>query len=173
MTRTSLLLLAAAVTLSACKKQHPIETTDQVPTASEAVATAPANVDEAVDQMVYNFNRVHFEYDSSALDDASKKSLTANCQIMQKFPSVTVEVQGHADERGTVEYNLALGQRRAESVRTWMTAMGVPPTRVRTVSYGEEVPVATGHTETAWSQNRRAEFRILSGTTPQVQGTVD
>ena len=81
---------------------------------------------------------------------------------MSQFPSITVEVQGHADERGTTEYNLALGDRRAEAVRRYMTHAGVPTARISTVSFGEERPLATGSSEVAWAENRRAEFRVVA-----------
>ena len=83
--------------------------------------------------------------------------------FLQTHTGLRVEVQGHADERGTVDYNLALGQRRARRVTDWLEASGVPGSRLRTVTYGEELPLVAGNDERAWSQNRRAEFRITSG----------
>ena len=82
-----------------------------------------------------------------------------------------VEIQGHADERGTTEYNLALGQKRAAAVRQFLLAEGVAPSRLSTISYGEEKPRAAGESETAWAQNRRAEFRITWSGDALVQGT--
>ena len=146
---------------------------DPVTTVTPGKTDTIRTVDEGVTTMAYNFGRVHFGYDQATLDPASKTALAANVEIMQKFPTITVEVQGHADERGTIDYNIALGQRRADTVRTYMTSMGVDPSRVRIVSYGEEVPVSSGHDEIAWAQNRRAEFRITSGTDTRVHGTVN
>jgi peptidoglycan-associated lipoprotein len=81
---------------------------------------------------------------------------------MKKYPTWVVTIEGHCDERGTAEYNLALGERRAVAVKTYMVALGISPDRLRTVSYGKEFPFDMGHTETAWSKNRRAHFVITS-----------
>lgn len=175
MNRTAFLFVAAALALSGCKKHSPVDNPNGLGTsASDPSRTpgSPRDVGEAVGTMAYNFSRVQFGYNSDVLDATSKAALASNVEIMQKFPSITVEVQGHADERGTVDYNVALGQRRAEAIRTYMTAMGVAPARLKTVSYGEERPIATGHGEVAWAQNRRAEFRILSGADQSVRGTI-
>jgi len=123
--------------------------------------------------MVENFQRVHFGYDEATLDESSKAALDANAKIMLGNGSISIEVQGHADDRGTTDYNLALGQRRADAVVRYMTSKGVPASRARTVSYGEERPLSTGQTETAWAENRRAEFRITSSDSALVHGTVN
>lgn len=107
-----------------------------------------------------NFSRIHYHFDSDMLTDDSKDLLRANAEIMMQYPELAVEVEGHCDERGTTEYNLALGQRRADAVLAYLKDMGVTASSVQTVSYGEEKPFAQGHDETAWSQNRRAHFRF-------------
>jgi peptidoglycan-associated lipoprotein len=124
-----------------------------------------------VKEMVANFERVFFDFDSSSLDGNSKAALARNAEIMQKNTDLKLEVQGNADERGTTEYNLALGERRANAVRSYLTSMGVPTSRVTTISYGEEKPIDPSHTEVAWGQNRRAEFRITYGATGSITGT--
>jgi peptidoglycan-associated lipoprotein len=129
-------------------------------------------MEQAVADMQANFARVHFAYDSATLDASSKAALEDNARIMKNHPRLTVEVQGHCDERGTTDYNLALGNKRAAAVRDHLTAMGVAPNRVATLSYGEERPVAMGADESSWSQNRRAEFRVLVSE-PGVAGTVN
>ena len=116
---------------------------------------------------------MHFALDSYSLDEPSQAALLANVKIMQVHPDISVEVQGHADERGTTDYNLALGDRRAAAVQKFMVRSGVAKARIATVSYGEEVPRAHGSDETAWSENRRAEFRILTSDTSDVAGTLD
>ena len=88
--------------------------------------------------------------------------VSADADIMKRYPTWVVTVEGHCDERGTAEYNLALGERRAVAVKTYLVALGVSPDRVRTVSYGKEFPFDTGHTDTAWAQNRRGHFVITS-----------
>jgi peptidoglycan-associated lipoprotein len=105
---------------------------------------------------------VFFALDSAELDDQSRASVTANAALLKKFQTWTVTIEGHSDERGTVEYNLALGERRAVAVRTYLLSLGVSPERVRTVSYGKEFPFDPGHDEAAWSKNRRAHFVITA-----------
>lgn len=100
-------------------------------------------------------NTVYFEFDSAAVDRDSQRVIEAHSQFLIENPDVNVVLEGHADERGTREYNLALGERRANSVAEIMVAYGVAPDRIQTVSYGEERPAAMGSSESAWQQNRR------------------
>jgi peptidoglycan-associated lipoprotein len=108
------------------------------------------------------FKPAFFALDSSELDDAGRAIVSANAEIMKKYATWVVTVEGHCDERGTAEYNLALGERRAVAVKTYLVALGIPPDRLRTVSYGKEFPFNTAHDESAWAQNRRAHFVITS-----------
>jgi peptidoglycan-associated lipoprotein len=103
-----------------------------------------------------------FALDSAELDDVSRAVVTANADLLRKNPSWMITVEGHCDERGTVEYNLALGERRAMAVRSYLISLGIAPTRVMTVSYGNEFPFDPGHDDAAWSRNRRAHFVITS-----------
>lgn len=103
---------------------------------------------------------VFFEFDKSDLSDETRALLRANADWMRAHGKYSVVIQGHCDERGTIEYNLALGQRRAAAVRDYLSSLGVETARMRTVSYGEERPADYGHTEGAWAKNRRAEFVI-------------
>ena len=103
---------------------------------------------------------VYFEYDSSALLPEGQTILMEKAEWLRNNPQASIVIEGHTDERGTVEYNLALGDRRAESVRAFIMELGVDTSRIRTVSYGEESPVDTGHDESAWARNRRAHFFI-------------
>lgn len=167
------LVLALALPLMtglACKRK-PTETVAAAP-----AVVAPAKVAEVpreVTQMKANFERTYFDFDSSEVTDVTKTVLDSNVALMQKKADVKIEIQGHADERGTTDYNLALGQRRAQAVYNYMTARGVAPSRLKVVSYGEERPLATGETDTAWSKNRRAEFRITWGGDESVGGTTE
>jgi peptidoglycan-associated lipoprotein len=104
---------------------------------------------------------VHFDFDSGALSDAAMSILAINADWLVKHPSVRVEIEGHCDERGTEEYNLALGEKRAKAVSDTMVKLGVDASRMRTISYGESVPLDPGHTEEAWAKNRRAHFAIV------------
>jgi len=103
---------------------------------------------------------VYFEFDKSTLDSMSQDILSRKADWMRDNSDVVVSVEGHCDERGTNEYNLALGERRAESVKSFLVDLGIDAYRISTVSYGEERPVDTGHNEEAWAKNRRAHCLI-------------
>ena len=105
---------------------------------------------------------VYFELDSSELSAANQKALDENAALLKRYPSWAVTVEGHCDERGTAEYNLALGERRAIAARAYLVSLGIAADRLRTVSYGKEFPFDPGHDETAFSKNRRAHFVITS-----------
>ena len=105
---------------------------------------------------------VYFELDSSELSAANQKALDDNAALLKRYPSWAVTVEGHCDERGTAEYNLALGERRAIAARAYLVSLGIAADRLRTVSYGKEFPFDPGHDETAFSKNRRAHFVITS-----------
>jgi peptidoglycan-associated lipoprotein len=106
---------------------------------------------------------IYFEYDSDALSDAARQSLDAKVAILTASSSVKIRVAGHTDERGSDEYNLALGQRRAAAAKRYLTQHGVPDASIETISYGEEHPAVEGNDESAFSKNRRDEFEITSG----------
>ena len=108
------------------------------------------------------FQPVFFAYDQDDIDTAGQQALNNNAELMKKYPTWIVTIEGHADERGTAEYNLALGERRALSARNYLVSLGIPADRLRTVSYGKEFPFEPGHDETSWSKNRRAHFVVTS-----------
>jgi peptidoglycan-associated lipoprotein len=105
---------------------------------------------------------VYFELDSSDLSTANQKALDDNAALLKRYPSWAVTIEGHCDERGTAEYNLALGERRAIAARAYLVSLGIAADRLRTVSYGKEFPFDPGHDETAFAKNRRAHFVITS-----------
>ena len=109
-------------------------------------------------------DRVFFDYDKSTLKPDGRATLEKQAAWLKANPSVTVTVEGHCDERGTREYNLALGERRANAVKDYLVALGIPTARLKTISYGKERPVAVGSTEQAWSQNRRGVTVVTGGT---------
>jgi peptidoglycan-associated lipoprotein len=100
-------------------------------------------------------DRVFFSFDKSVINAAAEKTLKRQAAWMRQYATVTITVEGHADERGTREYNLALGERRSMTVKNFLVALGVSSSRIATISYGKERPDALGHSEAAWSQNRR------------------
>jgi peptidoglycan-associated lipoprotein len=188
MRRPIILLMILAVFAGACGKKPPALGPQPAP---PPTATAPApgpppgppappqRVEESVpvpaisedaigNRSLEDLNRnsplqpAYFGLDSSELDDMGRAVVASNAEILKKYPTWAVTVEGHCDERGTAEYNLALGERRAVAVRTYLVALGVSPDRLRTVSYGKEFPFDAGHTDAAWSKNRRAHFVITS-----------
>jgi peptidoglycan-associated lipoprotein len=103
---------------------------------------------------------VFFGLDSSEVDANAQKALQQNAEILKRYGSWQITIEGHADERGTAEYNLALGERRAVSARNYLVSLGIPAERLKTVSYGKEFPFDPGHNEEAWARNRRAHFVV-------------
>ncbi|MEX2582162.1 MAG: OmpA family protein [Gemmatimonadota bacterium] len=108
-------------------------------------------------------NVVYFEYDSDRLDSEAEERLRTKAAILRANPSLELRVEGHADERGSTEYNLALGQRRSEAARTFLSGYGITANRIGTISYGKERPAVEGATESAYARNRRAEFAVTAG----------
>lgn len=136
--------LAAALLLAACasSKEEPV-----------AAGPTPGSVEE-FGQVVGD--RVFFDYDRFDLTGDDQAQLQKQAAWLVKYPEYKVTIEGHADERGTREYNLALGERRANSASSYLIALGVDKSRVTVISYGKERPAVEGHDESAWSQNRRA-----------------
>ena len=108
------------------------------------------------------FQPLFFGYDQSEVSVEGQAVLNANAEIMKKYPTWVITIEGHADERGTAEYNLALGERRALAARNYLVSLGIPADRLRTVSYGKEFPFDPGRTEEAFAENRRAHFVVTS-----------
>ena len=105
---------------------------------------------------------VFFGYDSSELNNIAVTAISANVDILENFPTWVITIEGHCDERGTPEYNLGLGERRALVVREYLVELGIATSQLRTVSYGKEFPFESGETEQSWSANRRAHFVITA-----------
>ena len=103
---------------------------------------------------------VHYDYDSSTLGSEAKSTLNKNAQILKDRASYKVQIEGHTDERGGIQYNIALGERRAKAAKSYLVDKGVEANRISIISYGKEKPVDPGHSEDAWAKNRRANFRI-------------
>ena len=103
---------------------------------------------------------IFFEFDSSTLSAEAESILRAKAEWMRRNPSLSIVIEGHCDNRGTTEYNLALGERRAESVKRFLIDLGIAETRIRTISFGEERPLVMGDNEEAWAKNRRAHFEF-------------
>jgi peptidoglycan-associated lipoprotein len=136
---------------------------EAVPVPAEPIASDTLSSTD-IDTLNKNspFQPVFFAYDEDVIDAAGQQALNHNAELMKKYPTWIVTIEGHADERGTAEYNLALGERRALASRNYLVSLGIPADRLRTVSYGKEFPFEPGHDEGSWSKNRRAHFVVTS-----------
>jgi peptidoglycan-associated lipoprotein len=110
---------------------------------------------------------IHFEYDKADIREADRQVLSQNADVLKRFDFLRVTVEGHCDERGSVEYNLALGERRSRAAYDYLVSLGVAPDRLKSVSYGKEIPVCSESSEDCWARNRRAHFTVTGKTTGQ------
>jgi peptidoglycan-associated lipoprotein len=104
---------------------------------------------------------IYFDYDKSVIRDDAKPVLETNAAWLKRFPTIKILIEGHCDERGTEEYNLALGEKRAKAALDYLVMLGIPADRMKTISYGKSQPIDPGHNEAAWQQNRRDQFTII------------
>jgi peptidoglycan-associated lipoprotein len=105
---------------------------------------------------------IHFDFDKYDIRRGDEEILRENAALIKKYPKVKIQIEGHCDERGTVEYNLALGERRANNTKKYLVSLGIASNRISTISYGKEKPLDPGHNEEAWAKNRRAHIVLLS-----------
>jgi len=152
----------AALTLAACSSdpEQPVVQTTTQPTAPAPSGPTPGTQQDLV---VNVGDRVFFDTDQSSLRADARATLQRQAAWMNQYPNVRVTLEGHADERGTREYNLALGARRANSAKDYLVSLGVQPARIRTISFGKERPVALCSDESCWAQNRRAVTVVTQG----------
>ena len=164
-------LLVALALLAGCAKKKgpepapppPAPTTPvPAPTPTPAPTPPPAPVPAATAVAEGDFQPAFFDFDQATLTDQARAALDADAKLLRQNASLKLTVEGHCDERGTVEYNQALGQKRAEAARDYLVAQGIAGDRLQVISYGKERPFADGHDEASWQQNRRAHFRIRS-----------
>ncbi len=180
----AILAVALSITATACKPKPPdappaalpttrtaVPTPEPVdvtppprptPTRDVAEETIPADIAEATRWAHEKglLGEVYFAFDSSTLDQAARDRLTKNAAFLKQYPQYVVTIEGHCDERGTNEYNIALGDRRGNTASEFTASLGVPASRLRAVSYGEERPSCSESTEGCWAKNRRAYFRL-------------
>ncbi|HZS60696.1 MAG TPA: OmpA family protein [Gemmatimonadaceae bacterium] len=170
--RVAPLVLTAASLLAACSHHAPPATTPAPQqTAASAPAPAPAPVsapapapkvdDSAVRALLTQMT--FFAYDKAELSSDDQTTLAAKVPILAANPGVSIRVSGNCDSRGSDEYNLALGQRRAQAAKRYLTEHGISDTRIAIISYGKERPISAGETEASWAQNRNDQFEITSG----------
>jgi len=168
---TTVTLIAALAVTAGCSKKPPKELPPPPPSSSQddmgpppsssvGSAIVPGSAADFLDKV--GSDKVYFATDSYELDGPSQATLDKQAAWLNQYPAVKVTIEGHCDERGTREYNLALGDRRANSVKNYLASRGVSTARITTISYGKERPVALGSDENAWAQNRRAVTVVLN-----------
>lgn len=161
-----LVLMAAAVSMTGCKKKPKagagVDVGDLGPVgAGDVYGDSLAGRPDALTEIASQFGFVYFEFDSAQVGESERAKVEAVAEYLRGNATVGVIVEGHCDERGSNDYNLALGERRALAVRAYLVNLGIDAGRIQTRSFGEERPAALGHDEASWSQNRRAEFKLF------------
>jgi peptidoglycan-associated lipoprotein len=163
-------LLIVVTAASACSRKRPPATTTRTDTGADTMAMRPPPDTRPEDTMGDRMDAVRgtveemifFDFNRSEIKPEYREVLARKADAMSQVPEIAIRIEGHADERGTVEYNLALGERRAQAAKDYLVNAGIDPARVATISYGEERPLVDESNESAWSQNRRDEFVITS-----------
>jgi peptidoglycan-associated lipoprotein len=156
-----LLVIPAMMMTVSCQKKAISETKPVVEEKPAPPPPPPAGASEE-EQAIATIQQedVYFEFDKSTLTPVAQETLTRKADLLRKFANLSVTIEGNCDERGTNEYNLALGDRRAESAKAFLVQLGIEASRMTTISYGEERPVCTEHTEECWAKNRHDHFAV-------------
>jgi peptidoglycan-associated lipoprotein len=160
--------VASVLALSACKKEAPAELPPapqdtSTPTPPPPRPTGPVpGTQEHFRQVLAGRDTILFETDMFNIDAEDQAALREQANYLNQYPNIRATIEGHCDERGTREYNIALGERRANAAKNYLVSLGVAPDRLSTVSYGKERPVAVGSNEDAWARNRRAVTVVLN-----------
>ncbi len=164
MIRHIILISAVLVAMVGCKsKQAQPDAGQQTPSTSTeapAIDSTAMNFDPAGSDSgnIAGLKTVQFEYDKANLSNDARKTIQGNADWMKTNAKVKVQIEGHTDSRGSIEYNVALGERRANAVKNYMISLGIPAERLATISYGEEKPLDPAENDAAWAKNRRANF---------------
>ena len=130
--------------------------------AEEEEEIKPQIAREAETKVVPQLDDIHFDFDKSDIRTDGREILQKNADWLQNNPDIKIQIEGHCDERGTAEYNLALGERRAMSTKKYLISLGISADRIYTISYGEELPIDPNHSEDSWTKNRRAHFLVIT-----------
>ncbi|WP_411282393.1 peptidoglycan-associated lipoprotein Pal [Gemmatimonas sp.] len=174
--RLTLVLASTTLVLGACRKKPVVAPqTETPPVAQPQQPTRPTNTTPAARDTMEEYRTklaatrarlletIYFEYDADELRDDAKSNLDAKISVLNANPAVKIRIAGHCDERGSDEYNIALGRRRAEAAKRYLTDRGIDASRIESASFGRERPAVQGTSEEAWSRNRRDEFEIIAG----------
>ena len=158
---TIALIVSGSLGIQGCSKKATVQEEEQsIPTAQDADTNSASGDSDSGKAL--GLQTVHFAYDSFALDAEGKSVLAANAQILKDKPSTKIQIEGHCDTRGGIQYNLALGEKRANATRKYLADLGITKDRVTTISFGKERPLDPGNSEDAHAKNRRANFVITT-----------
>jgi peptidoglycan-associated lipoprotein len=167
MLRLTIVPLFCVFLIAGCAKEpvvSPIDTEAQNEVVQKEQVSQNVDDTETLDKSTVTdveLERVYFSFDQFTLTNTARRVLDVNAKILKSAPALKVSIEGHCDSRGSDEYNLALGERRAHVVKNYLVSQGVAPERLETISYGEELPADPAMTETAWAMNRRAELKAI------------
>lgn len=159
MQKLFLLMLAATISMSACSKKQTVGEEGNLPSAANADENGQGDSDSG---RADGLQTVHFGYDTYVLDGEAKTILKSNAQILKDKPSLKVQVEGHCDQRGGIQYNVALGEKRANSAKKFIVDQGIAAARVSVISFGKEKPVDASESESAYAKNRRGNFVVTT-----------
>mgnify|MGYP001557619511 CR=1 FL=1 len=170
MLRLTIVPLLCVVLIAGCAKEPVV---DPIDTEAKNEVLQKEQASQSVDDTVVldkktvtdvELERVYFSFDQFTLTNKARRVLDANAIILKSYPALKVSIEGHCDSRGSDEYNLALGERRAHVVKNYLVSLGIGSDRFETISYGEELPADSAMTESAWAKNRRTEFKTINQT---------
>ena len=164
MFKKTAILIGILALIIGCAKKKQVEIVEEI---VPEVKVVPEEVTEDTipavptpDEIVSRLQVIHFDFDKYNIRPGEAIILEANSKILNQYPDIRILIEGYCDERGTSEYNLLLGERRANSSKDYLVQLGIDSQRISTVSYGKERPLDSGHNEEAWARNRRAEFKL-------------
>jgi peptidoglycan-associated lipoprotein len=151
--------MASTIAMSACSSKKPVTEDNNLPSANNADQNMMGDSDSG---KAGGLQTVHFGYDTYTIDSADKAILKGNADILKDKPSLKVQIEGHCDQRGGIQYNVALGEKRANSAKKYLQSLGVSADRITVISFGKEKPLDEGTTEEAYAKNRRGNFVITA-----------
>lgn len=138
----------------------PTDVTAIAPVDTQPAAAAPGEIMPSNSQVQASLDKIYFNFDSAGLSEAARNTLSQNAGVLKHTSTARIHIEGNCDERGSAEYNLALGERRAQAAHQYLVTLGIDPVRLSVISYGKEKPLVNENNEAAWSKNRRAEFVV-------------
>jgi len=160
-TLLALMLISAFLLVAGCAKKSQVPAEQAVSESGPSISSEEVTPGAEEATELSQLKDIYFDYDKYTIRSDARATLRANYEVLKDMPRAKVLIEGHCDERGSKEYNLALGQRRADAAKEYLVGLGIEPTQLSTISYGKEKPMCTEHTEDCWAMNRRAHFVLI------------